>query len=158
MKKIKDIVISKGKKAQIGPVHTRDITLEDIYRCFYPKRGYEYNYLGYAYYQVKEDGSIIPGEQFIKEFLQQVDRVARPKLCPRFVLHLLNLFGNDKSIVRVRNFKLHNLFIRLTGGIRITDMKWKYDSFRIYGSFTKELDRLAKETCRKLEEEYADED
>jgi hypothetical protein len=158
MKKIKDIVISKGKKAQIGPVHTRDITLGDVLECFFPERGYEYDYLGYAYYRVKEDGSIIPGEQIIKEFLQQVDRVARPKLCPRFVLHLLNLFGNDKSIVRMRSLKLHNMFSRLTGGIRITDMKWKYDSFRIYGSFTKELDRLAQETCRKLEEEYADED
>jgi hypothetical protein len=158
MKKIKDIVISKGRKAQIGPVHTRDITLEDIYRCFYPKRGYEYDYLGYAYYHVKEDGTLSKQEQIVKDFLQQVDAVVKPKYCPRFVLHLLNLFGNDKSIVRMRSLKLHNMFYRLTGGIRITDMKWKYDSFRIYGSFTKELDQLAQETCRKLEEEYADED
>jgi hypothetical protein len=156
MKKIKDIVISKGKKAQIGPVHTRDITLGDVLQCFFPKRGYEYNYLGYAYYHVKDDGSIIPGEQIIKEFLQQVDRVARPKLCPRFVLHLLNLFGNDKSIVRMRSLRLANWFSRLTKGIRITDMKWKYDSFRIYGSFTKELDRLAQETCNRLETLYND--
>jgi hypothetical protein len=158
MKKIKDIAISKGKKAQIGPVHTRDITLEDIYRCFYPKRGYEYDYLGYAYYQVKEDGSVSPSQQIIKEFLQQVDRVARPKLCPRFVLRLLDLFGNDKSIVRMRSLRLANWFSRLTRGIRITDMKWKWDEFRIYGSFTEELDKLAQETCRKLEEEYDGED
>jgi hypothetical protein len=91
MKKIKDIVISKGKKAQIGPVHTRDITLGDVVECFFPERGYEYDYLGYAYYRVKEDGSIKPGEQIIKEFLQQVDKIVKPKYCPRFVLHLLNL-------------------------------------------------------------------
>jgi hypothetical protein len=156
MKKIKDIVISKGKKAQLGPVHTRDITLGDVVECFFPERGYEYNYLGYAYYHVKDDGSIIPGEQVIKEFLQQVDRVARPKLCPRFVLRLLNLFGNDKSIVRMRSLRLANWFSRLTKGIRIRDMKWKYDSFRIYGSFTKELDRLAQETCNRLETLYND--
>jgi hypothetical protein len=156
MKKIKDIVISKGRKAQIGPVHTRDITLGDVVECFFPEHGYEYDYLGYAYYRVKEDGSIIPGEQVIKEFLQQVDRVARPKLCPRFVLRLLNLFGNDKSIVRMRSLRLANWFSRLTKGIRITDMKWKYDSFRIYGSFTKELDRLAQETCNRLETLYND--
>jgi hypothetical protein len=156
MKKIKDIVISKGKKAQLGPVHTRDITLGDVVECFFPERGYEYDYLGYAYYRVKEDGSIIPGEQIIKEFLQQVDRVARPKLCPRFVLRLLNLFGNDKSIVRMRSLRLANWSSRLTKGIRITDMKWKYDSFRIYGSFTKELDRLAQETCNRLETLYND--
>jgi hypothetical protein len=156
MKKIKDIVISKGRKAQIGPVHTRDITLGDVVECFFPERGYEYDYLGYAYYHVKDDGSIKPGEQIIKEFLQQVDRVARPKLCPRFVLRLLNLFGNDKSIVRMRSLRLANWFSRLTKGIRITDMKWKYDSFRIYGSFTKELDRLAQETCNRLETLYND--
>lgn len=156
MKKIKDIVISKGKKAQLGPVHTRDITLGDVLECFFPERGYEYDYLGYAYYRVKEDGSIIPGEQVIKEFLQQVDRVARPKLCPRFVLRLLNLFGNDKSIVRMRSLRLANWFSRLTKGIRITDMKWKWDQFRIYGSFTDELDRLAQETCNRLETLYND--
>ena len=158
MKKIKDIVISKGKKAQIGPVHTRDITLEDIYCCFRPQPGYEYDYLGYAYYRVKEDGTLSKHEQIVKEFLQQVDKVVKPWWCPRFVLRLLDLFGNDKSIVRMRNLKLSNMFSHLTGGIRITDMKWKWEEFRIYGSFTEELDKLAQETCRKLEEEYDGED
>lgn len=154
MKKIKDIVISKGKKAQIGPVRTRDITLGDVLECFFPERGYEYDYLGYAYYRVKEGGTLSKHEQIVKEFLQQVDKVVKPWWCPRFVLRLLDLFGNDKSIVRMRNLKLSNMFSRLTGGIRITDMKWKWNEFRIYGSFPDELDRLAEETCRKLEEEY----
>lgn len=145
----------KGRKK--GMIHTRDITFKDVYRCFKPEPGFEYDYLGYAYYNVNKDGEPKnEGEKIIKEFLQRVDKIVKPKYCPRFVLHLLNLFGNDKSIVRVRNFKLHNLFIRLTGGIRITDMKWKYDSFRIYGSFTKELDRLAQETCNRLETLYND--
>jgi len=67
---------------------------------------------------------------------------------------LLRLFGNDNSTVRLRNRRLHNLFNKITGGIQITDTKWKYDSFRIYGSFTKELDELAKATCMKIKNDY----
>jgi hypothetical protein len=146
----------RGRKK--GIIHTRNITFKDVKECFFPKPGYEYDHLGYAYYNINEDGTLSKHDQIIKDFLQQVDAVVKPKYCPRFVLRLLDLFGNDKSIVRVRNWRLHNMFVYLTGGIRITDMKWKWDTFRIYGSFPDELDKLAQETCRKLEEEYADED
>lgn len=156
MKAIKDIVISRGKKAQIGPVHTRDITVQDVWRCLFPKRGDEYGYLGYAFYYVENKKPKSIGEELLRNFFKQVDRIARPKWCPRAVLRLLNLFGNDNSIVRMRNYKLANMFSRLTGGIRITDTKWKYDSFRIYGRFTAELDELAAETCRKIEEAYTE--
>ena len=151
MKPFKDLIISKGKKAKLGPVRTMDITIGDLIECFIPTKGLEYRYLGYSFYYVKKDGTITETEKFLKEFFIEVDKVARPKWCPKFFLRLLNLFGNDNSIVRVRNWKLHNLFIKITKGIQITDTKWKYDSFRIYGSFTKELDDLAKETCLKIE-------
>lgn len=154
MKSLKEIVISKGKRAKIGPVHTRDITIGDLIECFMPKNGDEYSYLGYAYYYVKQDGSISQQEILLKEFYIEVDKVARPKWCPKSFLRLLRLFGNDNSIVRVRNFKLHNLFNKITGGVFINDAKWKWDSFRLYGNFTKELDELAKATCRKIEDIY----
>ena len=159
MKAIKDIVISRGKKAKVGPVHTRDVTVGDVWECFFPERGFEYSYLGYAfYYTDKNNKPKSIGERLLRDFYKQVDRVARPKWCPRFVLRLLNLFGNDNSIVRVRNWKLHDMFNRLTGGIRITDTKWKWDSFRIYGRFTDELDDIRRETCEKIEEAYRDKD
>lgn len=124
-------------------IHTRNITLKDLFECFFPKKGNEYSYLGYAYYYSKES--------LLRDFFIEVDKVARPKWCPKFFLRLLNLFGNDNSIVRVRNWKLHNLFNKITKGIRVTDTKWKWDTFRIYGHFTKELRDLAEETCRKIE-------
>jgi len=142
----------RGRKK--GMIHTRDISVKDVYKCFVPEAGYEYDYLGYAYYIVKADGSIDAGESLLRDFYKEVDRVARPKWCPRFVIRLLHLFGSDNSIVRVRNRKLHNLELRLTKGISITDTKWKYDSFRIYGNFTSELDVLARKTCAKIEREY----
>ena len=151
---IKDIVISKGKPAPSGPVHTMDITVGHVLKCVFPERGNEYDYLGYAWYNINKDGTLSATNRLLRGFFKQVDKVARPWWCPRFVLRLLHLFGSDNSIVRVRNWKLHNLERRLTKGIAITDTKWKYDSFRIYGNFTKELDQLAADTCSKIENEY----
>jgi len=151
---IKDIVISKGKKAERGPVHTMDITVGHVLKCVFPERGFEYDYLGYAWYNINKDGTLNAEDRLLRGFFKQVDKVARPWWCPRFVLRLLHLFGSDNSIVRVRNWKLHNLELRLTKGIAITDTKWKYDSFRIYGRFTAELDQLAADTCKKIENEY----
>jgi hypothetical protein len=151
---IKDIVISKGKKAERGPVHTMDITVGHVLKCVFPERGNEYDYLGYAWYNINKDGTLSAANRLLRGFFKQVDKVARPWWCPRFVLRLLHLFGSDNSIVRVRNWKLHNLERRLTKGIAITDTKWKYDSFRIYGYFTEELDQLAADTCSKIENEY----
>ena len=151
---IKDIVISKGKPAPSGRVHSMDITVGHVLRCVFPERGFEYDYLGYAWYNINKDGTLNAEDRLLRGFFKQVDKVARPCWCPRFVLRLLHLFGSDNSIIRVRNWKLHNLELRLTKGIAITDTKWKYDSFRIYGNFTKELDQLAADTCSKIENEY----
>ena len=151
---IKDIVISKGKQAKTGPVHTMDITVGHVLKCVFPERGFEYDYLGYAWYNINKDGTLSATNRLLRGFFKQVDKVARPWWCPRFVLRLLHLFGSDNSIVRVRNWKLHNLELRLTKGIAITDTKWKYDSFRIYGNFTEELYQLAADTCKKIENEY----
>ena len=151
---IKDIVISKGKPAPSGRVHSMDITVGHVLKCVFPERGFEYDYLGYAWYNINKDGTLNAENRLLRGFFKQVDKVARPWWCPRFVLRLLHLFGSDNSIVRVRNWKLHNLELRLTKGISITDTKWKYDSFRIYGNFTAELDQLAADTCNKIENEY----
>ena len=151
---IKDIVISKGKPAPSGRVHTMDITVGHVLKCVFPERGFEYDYLGYAWYNINKNGTLNAHNRLLRSFFKQVDKVARPWWCPRFVLRLLHLFGSDNSIVRVRNWKLHNLERRLTKGIAITDTKWKYDSFRIYGNFTEELDQLAADTCMKIENEY----
>lgn len=150
--RLNEFIISKGKRAKIGPVHTRDITVGDLIECFMPKPGGEYGYLGYAYYHVNPDGSLSAQDRYLKEFYMAVDRVARPRWCPKFFLRLLDLFGNDGSIVRVRNRGLHDLFNKITGGVRINDVKWKWDSFRIYGSFTEELRELARATCIGIED------
>jgi hypothetical protein len=98
---IKDIVISKGKKAERGPVHTMDITVGHVLKCVFPERGFEYDYLGYAWYNINKDGTLNAEDRLLRGFFKQVDKVARPRWCPRFVLRLLHLFGSDNSIVQV---------------------------------------------------------
>jgi hypothetical protein len=62
-----------------------------------------------------------------------MDYEAKPKWCPRWVLRFLYVFGDDKSMVRVRNRFLSNLSTKLTKGITLYDYKtkWSYYDLRI---------------------------
>lgn len=62
-----------------------------------------------------------------------MDYEAKPWWCPRWFLRFLDVFGNDKSIVRVRNRTLHNLHRKLTKGITFVDYKtkWQWYDLRI---------------------------
>lgn len=152
----RDIVLVKPKVKgkPTFKVMLNSIKVGDVIECFFPKIGSEYDYLGYATYTYTVGSKFLyPEEALLREFFKAVDKAARPWWCPRFVLRLLDLFGNDGSLVRSRNLFLSKIFYRLTKGIRVTDTKWKYDTFRIYGNFTEELQILANKTCREIEKE-----
>ena len=125
----------------------KNLDFKDIWEIFFPPKYAKWAYLGYAH--IWGTG---PQAKILEEFFKEVDKYARPKWCPKILLRALHLFGNDNSIVRVRNRKLHNLYRRITRGVMITDVKTKYNSWRIYGSFTDELWDLADATCIKLDE------
>jgi hypothetical protein len=76
-----------------------------------------------------------------------MDYEAKPKLCPRWFLRFLDVFGNDMSIVRVRNFTLYELHRKLTKGIRFIDWKTKWNDYdlRISISAPKHLQDLAED-------------
>ena len=148
--KVKDfgqsLLFWRGRKK--GIVHTRDIEWDDIRYIFFPRRFSEkYGYLGSVPDDKYYNKAMVP-------LVLAMDYEAKPWWCPRWFLRFLQVFGNDNSIVRVRNRRLHDLFNKITKGIQITDTKWKWESFRIYGYFTKELDELAKTTCIKIENDY----
>lgn len=150
MKNIKDIVLFKGKKAKLGKVHTMDIKVHHVLECFFPKKGNEYLYLGYAFYYI-ENGKISEIDKLLIYFYECTDKEARPFWCPKFILRLLHLFGNDNSLVRMRNYRLQKLFIKLTKGIKITDTKMKFDEFRIYGYFNEHLEEQADIVCKQID-------
>lgn len=124
-----------------GMIYTRDVDWSDIKEVFFPQSFEEkYGYLGSVPYNEKSEVF-----KAMYPLILAMDYEAKPKYCPRWFLRFLHLFGNDKSIVRVRNFKLHNLFRKLTKGIFIWDYKtkWEWYDLRISISAPKHLQDLA---------------
>ncbi len=105
------ILFWKGRSK--GMIHTRNIELDDFRYIFFPKGFEKYGYLGYIPYREEKT--------MIHALVMAMDAEAKPTWCPRWFLRFLDVFGNDKSIVRVRNRKLHNLFRKLTKGIVFWD-------------------------------------
>ena len=132
------ILFWKGRSK--GIIYTRDITLDDLRYIFFPKSFEEkYGYLG---------TSVWESSQYFKALYPLVlamDYEAKPKWCPRWFLRFLNVFGNDKSIVRVRNRRLAELHNKLTKGIRFIDWKTKWQGYdlRISINAPKHLQDLA---------------
>ena len=128
----KSLLFWKGRKK--GMVHTMDIKWDHIRVVFFPKNFYEkYHYLGSVPWN--EEGDIFQAMEPLVIFM---DSKAKPWWCPRWFLRFLHLFGNDNSIVRVRNWTLHNLSRRLTKGYLVVDYKtkWQWYDLRIsvYGN------------------------
>lgn len=124
--------LSKGKKYKY--IHTRDIYLDDLKAVFFPKNFWEkYRYLGTVPY--KEEGRIFDA---LVPLVLLMDYESKPWWCPRWFLRFLHLFGNDNSVVRVRNWKLHQLFLKITKGNRLLDYKTKWSDndlrIHVYGS------------------------
>jgi hypothetical protein len=129
----------KGRKK--GTIYTRDIDWSDIKEILFPQSFEEkYGYLGSVPYDEKSEVF-----KAMYPLILAMDYEARPKWCPRWFLRFLHLFGSDKSVVRVRNFRLHNLEKKLTKGIFIWDYKtkWEWYDLRISISAPKHLQDLA---------------
>lgn len=123
-----------------GMIYTRDIKLDDLRYIFLPD-GFEekYGYLGTSIYEASNYfNALYP-------LVLALDYEAKPKWCPRWFLRFTHVFGNDKSIVRVRNWFWHNLHKNITGGIGFTDWKTKWLDYdlRISISAPKHLQDLS---------------
>ena len=116
------ILFWKGRSK--GMIYTRDIELDDFRYIFFPKGFEKYGYLGTYLYN--EDSVYFKA---LYPLVLAMDHEAKPKLCPRWFLRFLHVFGADKSIVRVRNWSLHNLLRKLTKGISFVDWKTKWQDY-----------------------------
>jgi len=133
------LVFWRGRKK--GIIHTRNIEWEDIRYIFAPEKSHEkYGYLGCVPYD--ENSKIFKA---MLPLVLAMDYEAKPKWCPRWFLRFLDVFGNDRSIVKVRNHKLHNLHRKLTKGIRLNDYKtkWYWYDLRISITAPEYLQNLA---------------
>lgn len=132
------ILFWKGRSK--GRIYTRDIELDDFRYIFFPKGFEKYGYLGTHLWH--EDGDYFKA---LYPLVLALDYEAKPKMCPRWFLRFLHVFGSDKSIVRVRNWSLHNLLNKLTKGIGFIDWKtkWEHYDLRISIHGPKHLQDLA---------------
>lgn len=113
------ILFWKGRSK--GMIYTRDIEIDDFRYIFFPKGFEKYGYLGT---QLWNTDSVY--FKALYPLVLAMDYEAKPKLCPRWFLRFLHVFGSDRSIVRVRNWSLHDLFRKLTKGISFVDWKTKW--------------------------------
>jgi len=132
------IIFWKGRSK--GMIHTRDLRWDDFRYIFFPKGFEKYGYLGTQLWNEK-------GEYFkaLYPLVLAMDYEAKPKFCPRWFLRFLHVFGSDKSIVRVRNWTLHDLLRKLTKGLAFVDWKTKGEDYdlRISIHAPKHLQNLA---------------
>ena len=120
----KSLLFWRGRKK--GIIHTMNIELDHIRAVFFPKNFSEkYRYLG-TYMPSKEESAYFKA---LYPLVLAMDYEAKPKWCPRWFLRFLHLFGSDNSIVRVRNWTLHNLEKKLTKGILFVDWKTKWSDY-----------------------------
>ena len=119
----RSLLFWKGRKK--GMVHTRNIVLDDFRYIFFPKDfADKYGYLGTSVWN--EDSVYFKA---LYPLVLALDYEAKPKWCPRWFLRFLHVFGADKSIVRVRNWRLNNLLSKLTKGIAFIDWKTKWTDY-----------------------------
>ena len=132
------ILFWKGRSK--GMIYTRNIELDDFRYIFFPKGFEKYGYLGTQI--LNEYGSYFKA---LYPLVLALDYEAKPKWCPRWFLRFLHVFGNDKSIVRVRNRRLHDLHRKLTKGMLFWDWKTKWSNYdlRISISAPKHLQDLS---------------
>jgi len=125
-----------------GMIYTRNIEIDDFRYIFFPKGFEKYGYLGTQIWD--EDGDCFKA---LYPLVLALDYEAKPKWCPRWFLRFLHVFGADKSIVRVRNWTLHNLLRKLTKGIAFVDWKtkWSHYDLRISIHGPKHLQDLAED-------------
>jgi hypothetical protein len=123
-----------------GMIYTRNIELDDFRYIFFPKGFEKYGYLGT---QIWDEGGVYFNALY--PLVLAMDYEAKPKFCPRWFLRFLHVFGSDKSIVRVRNWTLHDLLRNLTKGLAFVDWKTKWHDYdlRISIHAPKHLQNLA---------------
>ena len=119
---LQSLLFWKGRSK--GMIHTRNITLDDLRYIFFPKGFERYGYLGTQIWN--EDSAYFKA---LFPLVLALDYEAKPKWCPRWFLRFLHVFGNDRSIVRVRNRKLSDLLNNLTKGRGFIDWKTKWTDY-----------------------------
>lgn len=111
----------------------------------------KYTHIGYSY-----PGVPIGWVSIVEKAIVDIERNMWVRWLPMWVKRLIHYLATDNSVVRLKYRWAYKLRQRLTRGQMVFDIKEKYATLRIYGTFNKancdiidqaEMDCLA--TCQK---------
>lgn len=110
----------------------------------------KYKHIGNSYLSVPAGWKPI-----VKKALIDIEKLMWPRWMPKFIKRIIHWLATGGSVVRIKYWWAYNLRTKITGGATIRDIKEKYATLRIDGSFTHEMGEIVeraekecKETCQ----------
>lgn len=131
------------KKAVMQP-----FGIKTVLRCFKTSTEYRYGYVGITWNLFRKGTT---NYKLLDNFIREFGEYIKPWWCPYWFLNLLHLYGCDNSIVRVRNWWIYELKNKIVHHKMISDIKTKYGTLRIYGSWDKYIEDKHKELCKLID-------
>jgi hypothetical protein len=104
----------------------------------------KYRYLGNTFLSIPN--TWIP---LVTKLIEDIDKLARPKWMPRFLLNWFYWLAMGKSVVRIRSWFWYNLWRKLPIKCQITQIKDKFGGLRFYCSASEEIMKLVEEAEEK---------
>lgn len=100
----------------------------------------KYRYLGATAPEVPEVWKPI-----VLKMIEDIDRVVKPEFVPRWFLNFLYDKSRNKQGLITRSY-LDKILNNLINNIRITQIKQKFATLRVYGIFNNDVDIIVKAT------------
>lgn len=108
---------------------------------------HKYFYLGYISPSVPK-----PWISIVEEMIEKIDKKARSKYMPRFILNWITYLAVGNSIHYIKNKFWYWVLLKINWGITIYNIKDKYGKLKVYGSFSDETYKIiewAQKECEK---------
>ena len=107
----------------------------------------KYRHVGYSHLGVPE-----PWKPIVSKAVIEIEKIMWPQWwLPMFAKHLIHYLATDNSVVRVKYWWAYNLRLKLAKG-QISDIKDKYATLRIYGSFSDEQYKIIDQAEKECDE------
>lgn len=91
----------------------------------------KYSYLGNSYPGVPDSWKPI-----VLDMLKDIDKIVRPWFIPRFVCNWIQWLTMRNSGISINNYFWYNILSKIRKENTIFDIKDKYATLRVYGSFS----------------------
>lgn len=106
----------------------------------------KYRHVGNSYADASVPAGWIP---IVKKAIIEIEKLMWPRWMPKFLKRLIHHLATGGSFVKIKYYWAYKLRGKLTKHCIIQDIKEKFASLRIYGSFTYEMQNVITEAERE---------